>query len=261
MVLPLYDDNTDRRTTPVVTWSLIALNVLVFLVPQRLGENDRFTYAYALVPQEIATGRDVVTPDTGRQHPVTGEPMPAPGLRETPLPVYFTLLTSMFLHGGLAHLLGNMLFLWIFGDNVEDRLGHGRYLLFYLVCGVFAGLAHVGATYLFRMDPLVPCVGASGAISGVLGGYIFLFPQKRVTVILFRILTQVPAWVAIGMWFVFQLISSLGAFGDSSQVGGVAYGAHIGGFLAGLILVFLFTAADKEDSPPPRRPSAPWQRW
>jgi membrane associated rhomboid family serine protease len=222
MVLPLYDDDSDRQTVPGVTWSLIALNAFIFVFVQQLGENDAVTYAYALVPAEIVTGKDIVTHDTGRAHPMTGEPMPATGLRETPIPVYFTLLTSMFLHGGLAHLLGNMLFLWIFGDNVEDRLGHGLYLGFYLVCGILAGLTHVGFTYLFGMDPMIPCLGASGAISGVLGGYIFLFPQKRVTVILFRILTQVPAWIVIGMWFAFQLISSLGALGDKSQVGGVA---------------------------------------
>jgi membrane associated rhomboid family serine protease len=244
MVLPLFDDDSDRRSVPVVTWTLIGLNVFVFVFLQRFGDNDAFTYAFALVPQEIVTGKDVVTHAAGREHPVTGEPMPVPGLRETPIPVWFTLVTSMFLHGGFAHLLGNMLFLWIFGDNVEDRLGRWQFLAFYLLCGVLAGLSHVAVTYLFRMDPLIPCLGASGAISGVLGGYLFLFPQKRVTVILLRVLTEVPAWVVIGLWFIFQLVSSFGALGDRSQVGGVAYGAHIGGFLAGLLLILVFTGGE-----------------
>jgi membrane associated rhomboid family serine protease len=244
MVLPLFDDDSDRRSVPVVTWTLIGINIFVFVFLQKFGNDEAFTYAFALVPQEIVTGKDVVTHETGREHPVTGEPMALPGLRETPIPVWFTLLTSMFLHGGVAHLLGNMLFLWIFGDNVEDRLGRWLYLAFYLLCGVIAGLSHVAVTYLFRMDPLVPCLGASGAISGVLGGYLFLFPQKRVTVILLRVLAEVPAWVAIGMWFVFQIVSSLGALGDRSQIGGVAYGAHIGGFLAGLLLALVFTRGD-----------------
>ena len=148
------------------------------------------------------------------------------------------------MHGGIAHLLGNMLFLWIFGDNVEDRMGHARYLIFYLVCGVLASLAHVFTTAIFATSVsslLIPSLGASGAISGVLGGYILLYPTRRVTVILFRFLTDVPAWVAIGIWFAFQLISGLGMFGGGSQQGGVAYAAHIGGFVAGLALVKVFT--------------------
>src|SRR5262249_39230316 len=138
--------------------------------------------------------------------------------------------------------LGNMLFLWIFGDNVEDRIGHARYLIFYLICGILASLAHVASTYVFNGDPLVPSLGASGAISGVLGGYVLMFPQRRVTVIMFRVLTQVPAYVAIGLWFAFQIISSLGAFGAGAQAGGVAYGAHIGGFLAGMALIKPFAS-------------------
>jgi membrane associated rhomboid family serine protease len=136
-----------------------------------------------------------------------------------------------------------MLFLWIFGDNVEDRLSHVRYWLFYLLCGVLASLAHVFTTALFATDAaslLVPSLGASGAISGVLGGYILLHHSRRVTVFLFRFLTEVPAWVAIGIWFAFQLISGLGMLGGGSQQGGVAYGAHIGGFIAGLVLIKFF---------------------
>jgi membrane associated rhomboid family serine protease len=141
----------------------------------------------------------------------------------------------MFMHGSIAHLLGNMLFLWIFGDNIEDRIGHIRYLIFYLVCGLIASLCHVAATYALGHDIRTPSLGASGAISGVLGGYLVLFPHKRVTVIMFRVITQVPSLVAIGLWFLLQLVSSLGMLGPSA--GGVAYGAHIGGFIAGLILI------------------------
>ena len=147
----------------------------------------------------------------------------------------------MFMHGGFAHIAGNMLFLWIFGDNVEDRMGHVRYLIFYLVCGVLASLAHVFTTAMFATDAsslLIPSLGASGAISGVLGGYILLYPKRRVTVIMFRFLTDVPAYVAIGIWFAFQLINGLWG---GSQTGGVAYAAHIGGFVAGLLLVKVFT--------------------
>ncbi len=157
----------------------------------------------------------------------------------------------MFMHGGIAHLLGNMLFLWIFGDNIEDRLGHVRYIIFYLVCGVIASLAHVFTTVAFAgngASMLIPSLGASGAISGVLGGYILLFPTRRVHVIISWFVTEVPAFIAIGMWFVFQLINGLGVLGSGSQAGGVAYAAHIGGFIAGLALIKIFTIG---------RPAAP----
>lgn len=243
MVFPLYDDNSDRTTTPIVNYVLIALNVLVFVFFQQLGSNDRFTYAFSTVPQEIVSGEDIRTPDRIRVT-VTGQELLVPGLQPTPGSVYLTLITSMFMHGGIAHLFGNMLFLWIFGDNLEHTLGHIRYTIFYLVCGIIASLAHVITTVMFATDPsslLIPSLGASGAISGVLGGYILLHPKRRVTVIMFRFLTDVPAYVAIGIWFAFQLISGLGMFGGGSQQGGVAYAAHIGGFIAGVALVKLFT--------------------
>jgi membrane associated rhomboid family serine protease len=151
----------------------------------------------------------------------------------------------MFMHGGWAHLGGNMLFLWIFGDNVEDYLGHLRYIVYYILCGIIASLCHVGTAYVLDQNLDVPCLGASGAISGVLGGYLLLFPHNRVTVILFRFLTDVPAFVAIGIWFLFQLINGLGMLGDRSG-GGVAYGAHIGGFIAGMGLVIPFSAGQQE---------------
>ena len=251
MIFPIGDDNTDRTVTPVANYLLIALNILVFVFLQGLGTNERFTYAFSAVPQEIVTGKDVVTQDRAVEDPLSGERFRVPGLQPTPFSVYLTLLTSMFMHGGLAHLFGNMLFLWIFGDNLENALGHSRYLIFYLICGLIASLAHVFVTVAFGLNALVPSLGASGAISGVLGGYILLFPHRRVRVIMFRMLTEVPAYMAIGLWFLFQLISGLGVLGSGSQVGGVAYAAHIGGFVAGLILVRFFAIG----APRPR------QRW
>jgi membrane associated rhomboid family serine protease len=243
MVLPLYDDNSDRTITPLVNYALIAANILVFVFLQQLGSNEHFTNAFSTVPLEIITGRDVVTQSHILVDPVTGQRLLVPGLEVTPFSVYFTLFMSMFMHGGIAHIGGNMLFLWIFGDNIEDRLGHIRYLIFYLLCGVLASLAHVFATAFLATDQsslLVPSLGASGAISGVLGGYILLYPTRRVTVLLFRFLTDVPAYVAIGIWFGFQLISGLGMLGGGAQQGGVAYAAHVGGFVAGLVLIKLF---------------------
>src|SRR5205085_3328406 len=184
-MLPIGDDNSDRTITPIVNYILIAANVLVFVLFQQFGANDRFTYAWATVPREIVTGRDVTTQPHVVEGPV-GQQLEEPGLQPTPGSVYLTLLTSMFMHGGIAHILGNMLFLWIFGDNVEDALGHVRYLLFYLLCGVLASLAHVASVLAFHNNPYIPSLGASGAISGVLGGYVLLFPTKRVTVILGR---------------------------------------------------------------------------
>jgi membrane associated rhomboid family serine protease len=240
MVLPLYDDNTDRQITPIINYAIIALNIFVFVVLQGLGSNDQFTYSFSTVPAEILQGRDIITHSQTVEY--AGQLMRIPGLGPTPGSVYLTLFTSMFMHGSIMHIAGNMLFLWIFGDNIEDRLGHVRYLIFYLLCGVIASLAHVFTTAAFASSEalLVPSLGASGAISGVLGGYLLLHPRRRVTVILFRFLTDVPAYVAIGIWFAFQLISGLGILGGGSQAGGVAYAAHVGGFIAGLVLIKLF---------------------
>ncbi len=237
--MPLGDDNSDRASTPVVNYALIVVNILVFVFLQGMGSNDKFTYAFSTVPQEITTGVDIdktvklVDKDSG-------EILAAIDLQPTPISVYITLLTSMFMHGGFAHIAGNMLYLWIFGDNLEDRIGHARYLMFYLVTGVVASLSHVFATVAFDGNPYIPSLGASGAISGVLGGYLLLFPRKRVRVLMLNMLTEVPSIVAIGLWFVFQIVSSLGT--ARGQAGGVAYGAHIGGFIAGLVLVKFFAA-------------------
>ena len=240
MIMPVGDDNRGRSLAPLATGALIALNVFVFVFLQGLGTNDDFTYAFSTVPEEILGGRDVVTEDGVAEDPMTGTTFRIPGLRPTPGSVYVTLLTSMFMHGGLAHLFGNMLFLWIFGDNLEAAMRRGRYVAFYLTCGLLASLAHVFSSAALGSNTLVPSLGASGAISGVLGGYLLLFPHRRVRVIVGRRLTDVPAYVALGMWFLFQVINGLGALGGGSQLGGVAYAAHIGGFIAGLALVKLF---------------------
>src|SRR2546423_6594245 len=243
MLFPIADEPTTYGTRPVVNYLLILINVFVFVFLQGFGANDRFTYAYSTVPAEIVSGKDIVTRPVAVQQ-FTGQRIEMPGLQPTPIPVYLTLITSMFMHGGIAHIFGNMLFLFIFGDNIEDRLGHIRYLIFYLVCGVLAALAQVFTTVAFagnnEASLLIPSLGASGAISGVLGGYILLFPTRRVTVLISWFLTQVPAFIAIGLWFVFQLISGLGVLGSGSKAGGVAYAAHIGGFIAGLILIKVF---------------------
>ena len=241
MIFPIGDDDSQRTLTPIVNYLLIAANILVFVLFQRMGSDVKFTYAFSTVPQEIVSGTDQVTPDRTVEDPDSGERFTMPGLQPTPGSVYLTLILSMFMHGGLAHLFGNMVFLWIFGDNVEDALGHLRYLLFYMVCGILASLAHVFSTVALGADPLIPSLGASGAISGVLGGYLLLYPSRRVRVILLRFLTDVPAYVAIGLWFVFQLVSGLGMLGgETAGSGGVAYAAHVGGFIAGLLLVKVF---------------------
>jgi membrane associated rhomboid family serine protease len=160
----------------------------------------------------------------------------------TRLPVYFNFLSSMFMHGGFMHLFGNMLFLWVFGDNLEDRLGHVRYAIFYLLCGFAAALAQI----VMDTDSIIPMLGASGAISGILGGYILLFPHRRVKAIIFNFFTEVPAFVALGIWIVYQLV--LGYL-TPAGTGGVAYAAHIGGFLAGVILIKIFAIGTGNNAP------------
>jgi membrane associated rhomboid family serine protease len=238
MLLPIGDDNRDRQITPVVNYLLIILNIIVFVFLQNWGSNIHFTYAYSTVPGEILTGNDIITGSTILMDPVTHQKFEMPGLQRTDIPIYLTLLTSMFMHGGLAHIAGNMLFLWIFGDNLENDMGHINYLLFYLLCGVIAGMSHVLSSAYLGHNLLMPSLGASGAISGVLGGYILQHPGRRVHVWVLFSIFSVPAFVAVGLWFVFQLINSMGALG--SETGGVAYAAHIGGFIAGLFLVKLF---------------------
>jgi membrane associated rhomboid family serine protease len=206
-MFPIGDDNSGRRTVPVVTFTLIALNVLVFLV--ELSGGEPFIVRWAFVPSRFAA------------NPIGDAP---------------TILSSMFMHAGWLHLGGNMLYLWIFGDNVEDRLGHVKFLIFYLLCGVAATFAQM------MVDPgsSIPNLGASGAIAGVLGAYILMFPGGRVSVLQGATVIQVPALVVIGLWFVLQLFSGVGSLADAGQTDGVAYMAHVGGFVAGVGLAFVF---------------------
>jgi membrane associated rhomboid family serine protease len=241
-MIPIGDDNSGRTMAPIVNYLLIAANIAVFVLLQGMGANDRFTYAFSTVPQEIVTGKDVVTHAHKVEDPVSGQSYEQPGLQATPISVYLTLLISMFMHGGIPHIAGNMLYLWIFGDNVENALGHLRYLIFYLTTGVLASLAHVFVTAATHGNMLVPSLGASGAISGVLGGYLLLFPGARVRMMVGRGTTEMPAWASIGVWFLFQVVAGIGLLGGGSQAGGVAYAAHVGGFIAGLVLVKIFAA-------------------
>ena len=241
-MLPIGDDNSDRHLTPYVNYILIVLNILVFILYQGWGNNIPFTFAYATVPAEILTGNDIITQPQIIHDQITGQSIDMPGLQVTPIPVYLTLFTSMFMHGGFAHIAGNLLYLWVFGDNLENVMGHAKYLFFYLLCGVIASLAHVFSTAYMGQDPLMPSLGASGAISGVMGGYILLFPRRRIRMWLFFIFTAtVPAVLALGIWILFQIINGMGMLGNEAAAGGgVAYTAHIGGFFAGFLLVKLF---------------------
>jgi membrane associated rhomboid family serine protease len=230
-MFPIGDDNSEITITPFVNYIFIGINILVFVLLQGLGGNDAFSYAFSLVPREITEGIDV----TG-VIPIVAEGGRVIGNIEhydTPLPVYFNFLSSMFMHGDIMHIFGNMLFLFIFGDNLENLLGHIRFAIFYIVCGFAAALAQV------FMDPnsLIPMLGASGAISGVLGGYLVLFPQRQVRALIFNFLTTVPAFVALGLWIGVQLLQ--GYLSPAGQ-GGVAYAAHIGGFIAGAALIKVF---------------------
>lgn len=239
MLLPIGDDNRDRHLTPLVNYALIIINVLVFIFLQDWGNNIHFTFSYSTVPAEILSGHDIITNPKYYENPITGQTEIQPGLGPTGIPVFLTLITSMFMHGGIAHIAGNMMYLWICGDNLENDMGHFKYLVFYLLCGVLAGLSHVLATQYFGQDPYLPSLGASGAISGVLGGYILMHPRRSVHLwVLFGIIS-VPAFIAVGLWFVFQVINGMGALGGE-EAGGVAYAAHIGGFIAGFILVKIF---------------------
>lgn len=234
-MFPIGDDNSDVKITPVVNYAFIAVNILVFVLLQQIGTNDAFSYAFSLVPKEITTGIDITGVQVIRDSVGnTGEIQHF----STPLPVYFNFLSSMFMHGGIAHIFGNMLFLWIFGDNLENLVGHVRYAIFYIVCGLAAAAAQIA----LGPDSIIPMLGASGAISGVLGGYVLLFPQRKVRAIIFNFLTTVPAFVAIGIWIVYQLV--LGYL-TPSDTGGVAYAAHIGGFVAGVALIKVFAIGRK----------------
>jgi len=244
-LIPIHDDNP-TRTFPYVTVGIIALNVLVFLTEPHFGRGGslqvaEYFYRWGLVPWEITHGRQLNL--TGCLQACF-----------TNKNVYLALLTSMFVHAGPLHLAGNMLFLWIFGNNIEDTLGPGRYLIFYLLCGVIAGLVHAA----LNASSMYPTVGASGAIAGVLGAYLVLFPRARVLTIAFFIIVPLPAVFVLGLWFVLQLFT-----GPSQQIGGggVAWGAHVAGFIAGAILVLVFggrgRARERQREVPPPPPITP----
>jgi membrane associated rhomboid family serine protease len=231
-MIPLRDDNP-RRTFPIVTYALVAVNVLAFLWELSLGANlQPALFNIAFIPARYWL----------------------PGNWVFDL---LTIVTSMFLHGGLLHIGSNMLYLWIFGDNVEDRLGHGRYLLFYLLCGFAATFAHA----IFSPGSRIPAIGASGAIAGVLGAYLILWPHARVMTLIpiffFITVRELPAILILGIWFVLQLFSGVGSLGvvDAQDTGGVAYFAHIGGFVTGIALIGLFGGFGR---PRRREPPPPW---
>jgi membrane associated rhomboid family serine protease len=218
-MIPLGDDDSGRTLRPVVTILLIAINVLVFFLELGQGSGTQlqnFFEKWSVVPQEYTRTTDLPP--------------------HIPLPFWFTLFSSMFMHGGWMHLIGNMLYLWIFGDNVEDRWGHVRFFVVYLICGIAASMTHI----FFNQNSMLPSLGASGAISGVLGAYIVLFPRNRVRVFVGRGIVAMPAVVVLGFWIVLQFISQLGQIGNTAETAGVAYWAHIGGFITGIIFAFLF---------------------
>jgi membrane associated rhomboid family serine protease len=243
-MFPIGDENERGHGPAYVTLLIIGLNVLVFLILQGAGasrEGAEFTYGWSAVPREIVDGVDLTEPEAITVDGQTVEVPQEPG----PNPIWLTLFSSMFMHGGWLHLAGNMLFLWVFGDNVEHRVGHVIFLVFY----VLAGLAATVAQILVSTDSVIPTLGASGAISGVLGAYLVMFPTNRVMVFLFRAVVPVPAIVAIGMWAALQIVAGL-AGGLSGESGGVAYAAHIAGFLAGAAAGLAFRMIFNE----PRRP-------
>ena len=227
-MFPIGDENEPGRGPAFISLIFIGINLAVFFLIQM--NDPAFTYGFSVIPAEITGGTDIVgtrTIDVGGQR---AEIPQTPG----PDPIQLTLLSSMFMHGGIAHILGNMLFLWIFGDNVEHRVGHIPFAIFYLGAGVIAAFAQIAVD----PDSIIPTLGASGAISGVLGAYLVMFPGNRVTIIAFRFIPfQVPAIVAIGLWAVFQFINGFGSIAVSEETGGggVAYMAHIGGFVAGVV--------------------------
>lgn len=231
-MIPLSDPSLRTGRRPYVNVALIGVNALVFLYELALGDTTSFFYTYGLIPEEVSTGRTFTTLRTS-----------AGSLDiATPFSTWGTLLTSMFIHGSWMHFLGNMVFLWVFGDNIEGRIGHVLYLLFYLGAGVAAAFTQIA------IDPTsqTPTIGASGAIAGVLGAYLVLYPRSRINTLVFAFFTtviQIPAVVLLTIWILMQFLEGLGSLGVSSQSGGVAYWAHIGGFLTGVLVFALYRLA------------------
>ena len=260
-MIPFSDADTHHRSYPVVNVTLIGLSTLVFLYELLIGLGffgggnspaiTRFFFAWGFIPIELTRGEPFASLSTqfGRIN------------IETPVPTWATIFSSMFMHGGLMHFAGNMMFLWVFGDNVEDRMGHLKYLLFYLIAGVVATLSH----WLIDTGSQVPLIGASGAIAGVLGAYLMLYPYNRINVlVIFFLITalQLRAMWLLGLWFVWQMFQGLASFGISDQVS-VAFFAHIGGFIFGALIVAIYKLLTNQPIWPPRHgfPSAPTQYW
>lgn len=250
MVMPL-GDNAPTRITPWVTYGLIVANVIVYLI--QMSSPEIFTTSYAATPYEITHNVDLadVYPldqpkDAGPLAPVGDREGEIRAIRHEaiPIPVYLTLLTSMFMHGSPLHLAGNMLYLWIFGDNVEEVLGHLRYLVVYVVCGLAGSLSQIIAA----PNSMIPTLGASAAIAGMMGAYVVWFPRNQVRVLLFRMITEVPALIVIGFWILTQIFSGIGSFASMGKSGGVAYLAHVGGAAAGIAFAFLFQGRARENA-------------
>ena len=258
-MFPFADADVHHRSFPIANVFLIALNTLVFLYELQLGgfgfltgggnlDISAFFFKWGFIPQELTTGRDLTYLRAGFNLVDI----------ETPLPAWATLFSSMFVHGGFLHFAGNMMFLWVFGDNVEDRLGHVKYLIFYLLAGVAAALSQLAIDFHSQ----APLIGASGAISGVMGAYLVLYPYNRIkalVVYFFITVVQLPAMYFLGFWLILQLINGLGALGISQQVN-VAFFAHIGGFVAGVVLIAAYLSLTGQHVWPPRRPRAYWWR-
>lgn len=229
MFFPIGDDNSGRHSFPLIVFAFIGLNALLWFL--QLSSGEAFTNGFSAVPLELTRNTDLVGTQylqlQGQQYPLNHYPGPSP--------IHLTLFSSMFMHGSWMHILGNMLYLYIFGDQIEDLLGKFRFILFYLLCGIAAGLAQV----LYNPQSVVPCLGASGAIAGVLGAYLVKFPRNGVRVLFFRMITRLPAFIVLGAWILLQFVSQVSVQG-AGEASGVAYMAHIGGFVAGVVLIFFF---------------------
>jgi membrane associated rhomboid family serine protease len=241
VLFPISDDDRQVTSPAFVTNVIFALNVGMFLIQMN---NPSFTYGWSVIPKEITTGVDFVEPiQVELPNNQIAEIPQAPG----PPIIYLTLLTAMFMHGGFGHIAGNMLYLWIFGNNVEHRFGHWWFLLFYLSAGLVSSLAQIAV----GPNSVIPNLGASGAIAGVMGAYIVLFPHNRVNAVFFYNVITVPAIVVLGMWIAMQFVSGYGSIAaTSSSTGGVAYMAHIGGFITGVLVALMSRAfiGEEQDS-------------
>lgn len=228
-MIPIGHEPTLQKTTPIVVYLFISLNIFVFLLEIFFGE--RFIAGYSVVPYEITHNIDLIKPQFIKD---IGPIIQGISLN----PIYLTLFTAMFMHGSILHILGNMIYLWVFGEEIEDSFGHFKFLIFYLLCGLLAALAHIFA----QPNSIIPSLGASGAIAGILGSYIIIFPEHKIRVLIpigfFLSVMELPAIFVIGFWFIIQLLGQFTT--SSSDAVGIAYMAHIGGFLAGVFLSRLF---------------------